>query len=141
MADEKPRKDEPRPGEIVNPSPDPDDEFAEFRPVIRALARKIVRYGLTTPAIILLEAERPLNWILSQGLHVINPTLSLAAEFLSIASHDDLDRFARFLERREAFGVLIEEIERQEALREELRRLERGDRKRKKAKLPHEELR
>ncbi len=125
----------------MNPSPDPDDEFAEFRPVIRALARKIVRYGLTTPAIILLEAERPLNWILSQGLHVINPTLSLAAEFLSIASHDDLDRFARFLERREAFGVLIEEIERQEALREELRRLERGDRKRKKAKLPHEELR
>ncbi len=110
--------------EIINPSPAPEDEFAEFRPVIRGLARKIVRYGLTTPAVILFEAERPLNWIAGQALHVANPTLSFFTEFFALATAEDLDKFARFLEDRRSFDVLVEEIERQSALKDKLNKLE-----------------
>jgi hypothetical protein len=109
----------------VNPSPDPGDEFAEFRPLIRAFARKVIKYGLSTPMIVLLEAEKPLNWILSQGLHVLNPGISVATEMFELATHEDLDKFARFLEDRRAFNVLIEEIERQEEHKKRLRESEK----------------
>ena len=128
--------------EIINPSPDPQDEFAEFRPVIRSFARKVVKYGLTTPAIILCEAERPLNWIIGQAMHVANPTLSMFTEFLALATHDDLDRFARFLEDRRSFDVLIQEIEKQDALKRTLAKPDKSDADfRVKAALSSEELR
>lgn len=111
---------------IIDPSPNPEDEFAEFRPVIRALARKVVKYGLTTPMIILLEAERPLNWIFSQGLHVLNPTLSVATEMFSLVSREELDKLAVFFEHRRSFAVLIEEIENQEEHARKLRDLEKS---------------
>jgi hypothetical protein len=111
---------------IIDPSPTPDDEFAEFRPVIRAFARKVVKYGLTTPMIILLEAERPLNWIFSQGLHIVNPTLSVATEMFSLISREELDKLAVFFENRRSFAVLIEEIENQEEHARKLRELEKS---------------
>ena len=108
---------EPR---VINPLPDNNDEFAEHRPLIRALARKVVKYGLETPAIMMLEAHKPLHWILSQGLSFANPSISIASELFAIATKEDLDRLARFLEDRKAFDVLIKEIEEQESHKKRL---------------------
>ena len=113
---------EPR---IINPSPSPEDEFAEYRPLIRAISRKVIQYGLATPMILLLEAHKPIHWILSQGLHGVNPTLSVATELFKLASNEDLDRLARFVEDRKSFDVFIEEIERQEELRKKLKAREK----------------
>ena len=116
--------------EIINPSPSPEDEYAEFRPLIRAISRKVIKYGLATPMLILLESHKPIHWILSQGLHGVNPTLSIATELFKLASHEDLDRFARFMEDRSSFDVFIEEIEKQEALRKKLKDREKLEAKR-----------
>jgi len=117
--------------DVYNPSPDPSDEFAEYRPVIRAFARIVVKYGLTTPAVILLESEKPLNWIFSQGIHFFSPSVSIATEMLKVCSREEIDRFARFLEDRRSFSVLVEEIEKQEELRERLRAAEKTSSRRK----------
>ena len=88
----------------------------------------------------MLEAHRPINWILAQGLHIVNPSLSVITEFLGVASHEDLEKFARFSEDRRAFSVLIEEIERQESLKKKLRNPAKDATKRK-SNIPQEEPR
>lgn len=91
---------------------EPDDEA---RPIVERLCREIVRRRLTTPALLVLEASRPLNFVTSQALHFLSPLLSAVTD---ARGHEHL---ARFLERRgsiDYFCNRIEDLEREASRRE-----------------------
>jgi len=73
------------------------------------IARVVVRWGMSVPAIFLLESAKPLSFIGGQFLHFLSPIVH------SVASVRDLDRLAVLLERRETVEDLIQRIERAEA--------------------------
>jgi hypothetical protein len=70
------------------------------------IARGIVRFEMTVPAIFLLESSKPLNFVGSQFLHFLSPIVH------SIFNARELDRFAAMLEKRETMEELIVRIER-----------------------------
>jgi hypothetical protein len=80
-----------------------------FSPEEKALLEKVAflvhRYGMTTPAIILLESVAPLNFVGSQLLYCLGPILESALPSI------ELDKIARILERREAIPLLRQLIE------------------------------
>ncbi len=69
------------------------------------VARFVVRFHLTVPAILALESLRPLSFAGSQFMHVLSPSI---AAFLS---SEDWDQLARLLEDRRGLDVLLEAIE------------------------------
>jgi hypothetical protein len=75
------------------------------------IAVAIVRWGMTVPAIFLLESSKPLSFVGSQFLHFLSP---LAHSMLDAR---ELDRLAALLERRETVEELIVRIERAESAR------------------------
>src|SRR5687768_12974062 len=72
------------------------------------IANEVVRRRLTTPAILLLESVKPLNFVGSQFLVFMDPIVRL---FLTIR---DYDRFVQMLEQRDSIEWLIQAIERRE---------------------------
>ena len=73
--------------------------------VVDRLARFIIRFGLTVPAIISLESVRPLSFVGSQFMHVLTPSIT------AILTGTDWDALARLLERRGGIDYCIERIE------------------------------
>jgi len=69
------------------------------------VARFIVRWNLTVPAILSLESMRPLSFVGSQFMHVLSPSITA---FLTV---NDWDRLARLLEDRRGLDHLIRRIE------------------------------
>ena len=65
----------------------------------------IVRFGMTTPAILAVESMRPLSFVGSQMMHVLSPSI---AAFLSPVSWDAL---AKLLEKREGLDYFLERLE------------------------------
>ncbi len=61
------------------------------------LARFIVRFGLTVPAILSLESLQPLSFVGSQFMHVLTP--------------QKWEALAELLEQREGLNYLIDRIE------------------------------
>ena len=83
------------------------EHFSESdQDLIDRLARFIAERGMTTPALLVLETGRPLNFIGSQVLAFLSPFLTL------LFSSEDYDRFIRILERRGSIDRLVEAIER-----------------------------
>ena len=74
--------------------------------LLEKVADEVVKRGMATPALILLESLGPLNFLGSQVLHGLRPVLELAFDNL------ELERAAQILERRESLSVLIGMIER-----------------------------
>lgn len=75
---------------------------------INQVADKIFQLGLTTPAILLLEAHKPLAFIGSQLLLVVQPTLDLVLPSHLIHNTSDLladpnqyERLITILEQKE----------------------------------------
>lgn len=83
----------------------PDDRITEEE---RALAAKmaafVVRRQMTTPALMVLEAGRPFNFIGSQFLTFLSPFVNL------IFSGEEYSRFVRFLEKRRSVQALIDSL-------------------------------
>ena len=73
--------------------------------LITELATAIERRRLTTPAILLLEANRPFSFIASQLLLVAEPILGLL--FDAHRTHE----FALLLENRDNVELLLERVE------------------------------
>lgn len=73
---------------------------------IKAWADKIKQMGLTTPAIILLEAHKPLSFVISQFMVLGQPMLNLffSAHFT--------DQAIRLFSNRNDLEGLIKELER-----------------------------
>jgi hypothetical protein len=85
---------------------------AEDEELLVRIADAVVRWGMTAPAVFLLESSKPLNFVGSQFLHFLSPIAH------SVLDARQLDRFAVMLERRSTMEELIVRIERAEASRE-----------------------
>jgi hypothetical protein len=75
---------------------------------VERIAAAIVRRRLTTPAILLLESSKPLNFIGSQMMIVAHPLLRMV---FPLAAGPDYDRLVRLLEERDSIERLICAIE------------------------------
>jgi len=77
--------------------------------IIEKLAGKVMRYGLSVPAIMFLESIRPLNFIASQGLLFFEPIVRGLFDF------KEYTEFRVFLERRGSVEAILRAIEAKEA--------------------------
>ncbi len=73
--------------------------------LIAQIAATVDRWGMKTPAILLLEAHRPFSFILSQVLLAAEPLLGL------MLSPDRSRRFAMFLENGDNVELLLRRLE------------------------------
>ena len=113
-ADRSPEDQSLSPGAPDRPNGMIDEE------ILDAVAGRIVRMGLTTPAIFFLESSKPLSYVGSQGLVFLEPFIK---SVLNLAYYD---RFVRLMEDRANFERLIERIEELDELEQKKER----DRKR-----------
>ena len=82
-----------------------DEVFDEAdRDLIDRLATFVVRRRMTSPALMLLESARPLNFIGSQALVFLAPFVTM------VFSEKEYTRFTGILERRGSVGLIIERI-------------------------------
>lgn len=79
------------------------------RELVEMVAKKVVKYRMTVPALLFLESVRPLNFIGSQALLMFQPFLGV------LFNYQDLEVFSKFLEKRENMEVLMRAIEDEEA--------------------------
>lgn len=79
------------------------------RPVVERVCRTIVRRRMTTPALMLLEMARPLNYLGAQTLHFFGPVAT------AVVDREGYRHFAAFLERRGSVDYLCRQIEALEA--------------------------
>jgi len=93
------------PGEVM-----PDEQQ---KPVVDALCRGIVNRGLSTPALMLLEMSRPLNFVSAQLLHVLAPFIQ------ALTDQQEHQHLALFLERRGSIDYLCNRIEQMQHNRDE----------------------
>ncbi|MDE3000514.1 MAG: hypothetical protein OXU79_15695 [Gemmatimonadota bacterium] len=86
----------------VNP---PENRITEEERALAArMAEFVVRRQMTTPALMVLEAGRPFNFIGSQFLAFLSPFVTL------IFSGVEYGRFVRFLEKRQSVQTLIDTL-------------------------------
>ncbi|MCP4566929.1 MAG: hypothetical protein GY841_05045 [FCB group bacterium] len=78
--------------------------------VLEKLAKRVVAWRMTVPAILFLESVKPLNYIGSQTMVFFEPMIQ------SIFSIKDYDTFRQALERRENIENLLQKIERLDAV-------------------------
>jgi hypothetical protein len=100
------------PGQGAGPAKWSDEE------IIEAVAGRIVRMGMTAPAVFFLESSKPLAYVGSQALVFFEPFVK---SFLNFAHYD---RFVALMENRENVERLIRRVEELDdaALREERER-------------------
>lgn len=80
----------------------------EERQLVGRLADFIVERRMTTPALMLLESGRPLNFVGSQLLAFLSPFVTL------IFASSEYNRFVALLEKRRSIDLIIDTIERRE---------------------------
>lgn len=76
---------------------------------VEKMARLIVRYSLTLPAIMALESMRPLAFVGSQFMHVMSPAATMLLPF------GEWDQVATLLEDRRGVEYVITVIEETDA--------------------------
>ena len=86
---------------------DPDDfePTVEEREIAVRICREVVRRRMVTPALMLLEMSRPLNYLGAQALHFFRPFASVLVDGRSWES------FAAFVERRGSVEFLCRTLE------------------------------
>lgn len=67
-------------------------------------ARLLADRGLTTPAIFLVESLVPLGFLAGQLVHALTPIMGM------VAPPDDIERFARLLERGETPALFVDKL-------------------------------
>lgn len=85
--------------------PGPAEPTPRQAEVIDRLCREVVRRRLTTPALMLLEMSRPLNFVTAQAIHFFDPMVA------AVTDADGHREFARFLEHRGSIDHLARRIE------------------------------
>ena len=75
---------------------------------IEKVAKEVVDRGLAAPVIMFLESVKPLNWIASQLMLVLEPF------YAWVFGYRELIDFRRALNKRESVPILIEKIEQYE---------------------------
>ncbi|RKZ00671.1 MAG: hypothetical protein DRQ10_03735 [Candidatus Hydrothermota bacterium] len=77
----------------------------KFDDLIEKIARRVVEWRLSVPAIVMLESSKPLSFLASQLLVFFDP---IVKSFLTVR---DYDRFVEMLEDRSNIERLIQRIE------------------------------
>jgi len=100
---------------IFKGSPDPiknegDGIPEEENAILEKVAKKVVKWRMSTPAIIFLESVKPLNYIGSQTMVFFEPIVQ------SIFNFRDYDNFRIAMERRENVENLLQKIEKYDAV-------------------------
>jgi hypothetical protein len=80
------------------------------RVILERLCGEVVRRRMTTPAVLMLEMNRPINYVTAQLLHFFQP---IAAALTDTAGYE---QFSAFLEQRGSIDYLIQRIEALETL-------------------------
>ncbi len=75
---------------------------------IEKVAKEVVDRGLAAPVIMFLESVKPLNWMASQLMLVLEPF------YAWVFGYRELIDFRRALNKRESVPILIEKIEQYE---------------------------
>ena len=75
------------------------------RAIIEKLCREVVRRRMTTPALLMLEMSRPLNYVSAQMLHFFQPMLSF------LANAAEYQSFTEFLEQRGSIDYIVSRLE------------------------------
>jgi len=75
------------------------------RAVVERICTEIVRRRMVTPALMMLEMSRPLNYVSAQFLHFLQPFVSFSANKAEYQS------FAEFLERRGSLEYICQRLE------------------------------
>lgn len=86
------------------PGNTPEDEA-----LLDRIASAVVKWGMSVPAIFMLESSKPLNFVGGQFLHFLSPIVH------SVVDATELDRLAVLLEKRNTMEDLILRIERIDA--------------------------
>jgi hypothetical protein len=86
-------------------------EESPYRDLIEKVAKKVVEWRLSVPAIVVLESAKPLSFVASQVMVFFEPIVQ------SLFNIKDYERFYEMLEDRRNLELLIQEIERQEDIR------------------------
>ncbi len=76
------------------------------RETVERVARFIVRFSLTVPAILALESLRPLSFVGSQFMYLLSPAVT------TFLTQKDWEEMARLLEHRSGVEYVLEVIER-----------------------------
>lgn len=93
-------RDNPTPESALPAEPTPAQHAA-----VDKVARFVVRFGMTVPAILALESMRPLSFVGSQFMHMLSPSIT------AFLSTDDWDALAQLLERRSGLDFILRRIE------------------------------
>jgi hypothetical protein len=91
----------------------------EDKALIESLAGRVVRMGMTVPAVLFLESSKPLSFIGSQAMVFFEPFVK------TFFSADGYTRLSRMMEDRANVETLIQRIESLEADAQEVRRQEK----------------
>jgi len=94
------------------------DKPVDWEETIEKIAAKISQFGMETPAVLMLEAHKPLTFFVNQGLIFLSPILF---PFFGNNTH----RAAKFFEDRQNVEKLIQRIEQKAADREQSERAAR----------------
>lgn len=85
--------------------PGPAEPTDRERAVVEKLCAEVARRRLVTPALLMLEMSRPLNYVSAQVLHFFQPMVGV------LANTADYEAFAAFLERRGSMDYLVQRLE------------------------------
>ena len=113
-----PLKDRLRHAFSVDP-PGPAEPTPEQQPAVDWVCRQVAKRHMTTPGLIALEMSRPLNFMLSQGMHFFSPG---AWALFRQQNYEHYQHFASFIEQRGATDYLEGRIEHFERLFEQQER-------------------
>ena len=85
--------------------PEPVRPTPEQAAVVDRIARFIVRFGMTVPAILAIEGMRPLSFVGSQFMHMLTPSIG------TFLTNNEWEHLARLLEHRGGIDVVLRRIE------------------------------
>ncbi len=86
----------------VPPGPAKPDE--RQRALLEKLCREVVRRRLTTPVLLMLEMNRPLNYVSAQLLHYLQPIVAI------IADTANYQKLTEFLEQRGSIDYVCQRL-------------------------------
>jgi hypothetical protein len=89
--------------------PGPATPNSEQGALVDRLCAEVVRRRLTTPALLMLEMHRPLNYATAQLLHFLQPLVGIVADTGGYV------QFTKFLEQRGSIDYICQRIEDAEA--------------------------
>ena len=94
------------------------EKVDDYSDLIEKIAKKVVDWRLTAPAIVVLESSKPISFVASQVLVFFDP---IVKSFFNIR---DYERFYTMIEDRENIERLIVAIEEEENRRQQKKREE-----------------